>query len=80
MVKLNGETGKVENVNFYHRVPRISELATIMRNDATRWVLEHKQKGVPKVRDFIISYKVILKNRASRSDIQNIIRNKKSKH
>lgn len=64
-VRLNGETGKVENVNFYQRVPRISELATLMRNDVTRWVFEHKEKGMPKVRNFMISYKVILKNRAS---------------
>lgn len=68
-IKLSPYTGKLENVKFYTRVPRINEIALLIQNDATRWILEHKDKDNPSLLHFRISYQVKLKKRASREEV-----------
>ncbi len=69
-VKLNVETGKLENFNFHTRVPRINDIAKIIQNDATRWNLEHKKGSVPAITKYLIYYNVQLKNRSSRDEVK----------
>ncbi|MBE7411296.1 MAG: hypothetical protein L6Q54_00925 [Leptospiraceae bacterium] len=71
LVKLNGETGKLENFNFHTRVPRINDIAKIIQNDATRWNLEHKKGNIPVVTKYLIYYNIILKNKSNREEVKN---------
>ncbi len=73
LTKLNPKTGKLENVNFYKRMPRIHNLAKIMQNDSTRWVLEHKPDQEPIVTKYYVTYYIILKNKKSREEIKEIL-------
>jgi len=74
LIKLNSKTGKLENVNFYKRMPRIYDLAKIIQNDATRWTLEHKSEQEPAITKFHVTYYIILKNKASRDEIKNVLK------
>jgi hypothetical protein len=67
IVKLNSKTGKLENVNFYKRIPRIHDLAKIMQNDVTRWVLEHKSEE-PVMTKFLVTYYIVLQKKQSKEE------------
>jgi len=79
-VKLNAETGKLENFNFHTRVPRINDIAKIIQNDATRWNLEHKKGTIPVVTKYLIYYNVHLKNRSSRDEVKNKLKKEIKKY
>jgi len=68
-VKLNPKTGKMETINT-DRSTRIQQLLKIISNDATRWTLEHKSTEEPTVTKYLISYNVVLLNKATRDQIK----------
>ncbi|MEM7183529.1 MAG: hypothetical protein AAF518_21655 [Spirochaetota bacterium] len=73
-IKLSPYTGKLENVKFYTRVPRINQIANIIQNDATRWILEHARKDDPSILHYRINYQVILQKKASRKEVIKVIK------
>jgi hypothetical protein len=77
VTKLNSKTGKLENVNFYKRMPRIHDLAKIMQNDSTRWVLEHKPDQDPAITKFYTTYYIVLQNKKSRDEVKGILKKEK---
>ncbi|EMM86952.1 LA_2219 family laminin/E-cadherin/plasminogen-binding protein [Leptospira santarosai] len=62
IVVLNGNTGAFETIRFNTRVPRINDLAKIVQNDVTRWIMEHSEEK-PVVTRFQIHYSLELKNK-----------------
>ncbi|EMF83807.1 hypothetical protein LEP1GSC188_4293 [Leptospira weilii serovar Topaz str. LT2116] len=62
IVVLNGNTGAFETIRFNTRVPRINDLAKIVQNDVTRWIMEHSEEK-PVVTKFQIHYSLELKNK-----------------
>lgn len=74
VTKLNSKSGKLENVNFYKRMPRIHDLAKIMQNDSTRWVLEHKPDQDPVITKYYVTYYIVLKNKKSRDEVKGILK------
>lgn len=74
IVNLNSKTGKIEKVNFHTRLPRIHDLAKIMQNDLTRWNLEHKKEDAPEITRFTVSYYIILRSKASRTDVKEMLK------
>lgn len=68
-VKLNPKTGKMETINT-DRSTRIQQLLKIISNDATRWTLEHKSTEEPTVTKYLITYNVVLLNKATREQIK----------
>ncbi|MCE9501386.1 MAG: hypothetical protein K8R21_12945 [Leptospira sp.] len=80
IIKLNPDTGKLENINFHTRVPRINDIAKIIQNDATRWILEHKKGPIPVVTKYLIYYNIILTNKSNREDIKNKLKKEVKKY
>lgn len=68
-VKLNAKTGKMETINT-DRSTRIQQLLKIISNDATRWTLEHKSSEEPTITKYLITYNVVLLNKANREQIK----------
>lgn len=68
-VKLNPKTGKMETINT-DRSTRIQQLLKIISGDATRWILEHKNTEEPTVTKYLITYNVVLLNKATRDQIK----------
>ncbi|AMX58354.1 LA_2219 family laminin/E-cadherin/plasminogen-binding protein [Leptospira borgpetersenii] len=62
IVVLNGNTGAFETIRFNTRVPRINDLAKIVQNDVTRWIMEHSEEK-PIITKFQIHYSLELKNK-----------------
>ncbi|MCB1179324.1 MAG: hypothetical protein KDK36_17215 [Leptospiraceae bacterium] len=75
IVKLNSKTGKLENVNFHKRIPKIADLAKIIQNDATRWAFEHKNEE-PDVKSFLVTYYIVLKKKASKEEVKGMLKEK----
>ena len=80
VIKLNGDTGKFENINFHMRVPRINDIAKIVQNDATRWTLEHKKGPIPSITKYLIYYNVILKNKSNREEVKDRLKKEVKKN
>lgn len=72
IIKLDKRTGKFDNIKFDTKVPRINDIAKIILNDATRWILEHKnnEEPNPNVLNFLISYNVKLSKKINRDEIK----------
>ena len=60
-IKLSPKHGTISELHFMFRAPRINELAKIMQNDATRWVINQKNED-KKILQFNIHYQIVLKN------------------
>lgn len=76
-IELSPYTGKIQNLNFDTRVPRINELAKIVQNDATRWKLIHKNEDEPSILEYKIFYQIKLQKNASREEVIDLLKKKK---
>ncbi|MCB1141049.1 MAG: hypothetical protein H7A24_02370 [Leptospiraceae bacterium] len=69
LAKMNARTGKLENVNFHTRVPKINDLAKIIQNDSTRWVMVHKNEE-PVLTKYLVMYYIHLRGNASKDQVK----------